>query len=173
METNLEKIKKLAKLKDEENQEFIFFLKGCNHHLIDRIVHQLNKKYMKEIDCKECANCCEKLIPALSLEETENIADYLNLRYEDFKEKYIEREIASGYILKGNTCPFLQDKKCSIYDCRPEVCKSFPHLHKDNINHRLINIIDNSYLCPIIFNILEDLKNQLWDKDTAKKVPSQ
>ncbi len=161
METDLSKISELSSLKEKENQEFRLFLKGYDHYKVDEIVHKLNQKYLSEYDCTDCANCCKRLSPNLSREKIIEIADYLDISYEEFKEKYVEREKAEGFILKGRECPFLQDNKCSIYDHRPEACSSYPHLHKDNINHRLINIIDNSYICPIVYNILEDLKSEL------------
>ncbi|MEJ6950694.1 YkgJ family cysteine cluster protein [Natronospora cellulosivora (SeqCode)] len=167
MEEDLQRIMDISKSKEKENEEFRIFLKGCNHHQVDKIVHELNIKYSKEIDCTKCANCCKKLIPALSLDETKDIAKFLTLDYDEFSKKYIERETAGGFTFQGNSCPFLSDKKCSVYDCRPEACSSFPHLHKDNINHRLLNIINNNHLCPIIFNVLEDLKSIFLDKEDA------
>ncbi len=52
-----------------------------------------------------------------------------------------------------------------VTDCRPEVCRSYPHLHKDNINHRLLNFINNTFVCPIVYNIMEDLKEFLWTEE--------
>ena len=162
MEKNLNKIKKMAQLKEEENYEFRIFLKGCDHYQVDKLVHKLNQKYLAQYDCKKCANCCKKRTLTISLEELKTIAQYLNISNEKFKEKYIERNTPSGFTLKGQGCPFLDNNKCSIYECRPEVCHSFPHLHKDNINHRLLSIIENSHICPIIYNVLEKLKKELW-----------
>ena len=168
MEKDLDKIKELAKLKEKENEDFIIFLKGYDHYKVDEIVHKLNQKYLAQFDCTKCANCCKKLTPALSRDEIEKIADYLNTSLEKFKGDYVERKTAEGFILKNIDCPFLKNNKCSIYDCRPEVCQSYPHLHKDNINHRLLNIIDNCYICPIVYNIIEDLKRELWNNYNIK-----
>lgn len=169
MELDLNKIERLAEEKEEENLRFRIFLKGYDHYEVDKIVHQLNEKYLKEIDCTECANCCKELAPALSLEETKKIAKHLELSYEEFEENYIERKTAEGIILKGWECPFLNENSCSIYDYRPEVCRSYPHLHKDNINHRLLNLINNTFICPIAYNIMEDLKVALWTEDDDDK----
>lgn len=165
MEKDLTKISRLAHLKEEENQEFSMFLKRYGHHKVDEIMHKLNKRYLKQYDCTECANCCKKLMPTFTQEDLEKIANYLDISYEKVKKDYVERKTAEGFILKGSECPFLLNKKCQIYDYRPEVCRSYPHLHKDNINHRLFNIIDNTYLCPIVYNIFEDLKDMIWSKD--------
>jgi len=155
---NIKKLERLAREKEKENLDFIFVLKSSDHHGVDRIVHQLNKKYCQEIDCTDCANCCKKLAPALSQEETERIASFLKLTYGEFEEKYIKRKTPQGILLKGPECPFLSENKCSVYEYRPEACRSYPHLHRDNINHRLISFVDNTFICPIAYKIMEDLK---------------
>jgi Fe-S-cluster containining protein len=167
MEKNLNIIKEKAQLKEKENENFRMFLKGYDHHQVDKIVHQLNQKYLEEFDCTQCGNCCKKLTPCLGLDEIKDIAKHFNLSYENFKNKYIEKEMAEGFTFKGQECPFLKDNnKCHIYYYRPEVCRSYPHLHKDNINYRLLNIIDNTYICPIVYNVFEELKQKLWkDED--------
>lgn len=162
---DLNKIKALARKKEKENQDFRIFLKGCNHYQVDKIVHELYQKYLSQYDCKECGNCCTKLTPTLTQKEIKKIAKVLNISLDTFKENYIERKMPEGFILKGWKCPFLSNNKCSIYEYRPEVCRSYPHLHKDNINHRLLNLIDNTFICPIVYNIFEDLKEKLWDKE--------
>jgi len=161
VENNLDEIKKLAQLKDKENQDFSFFLKGNDHHTVDKHVHKLNEKYTVEYDCTSCGNCCKKLKLTLTQDEINLIAKELNISYEKFLKDYVDKEAAGGFILNGPGCPFLEDNKCSIYNYRPEVCRSYPHLYKDNINHRLDNIIDNTFLCPIVYNIVEELKDEL------------
>ncbi len=39
------------------------------------------------------------------------------------------------------------------YQCRPDDCRSYPHLHKRDFISRLINVIGNYSVCPIVFNI--------------------
>ena len=155
----LDKLAKLAQQKDKENREFINYLKKCDHYKVDKIVHQLSQKYLKQYDCTNCGNCCKKLTPSLTHTDITKIASYLKITYEKFIKNYVEKEIPGGFILKGRDCPFIENNKCSIYEYRPEICRSFPHLNKDNINNRLLTIIDNSSICPIIYEVIEDLKN--------------
>ena len=164
MEKKIYAIKEKAQKKEKENQEFRFFLKGYKHHQVDEIVHKLYQKYLSRYDCTECGNCCE-LSATLNQEEVEEIAKYLNISYKNMKKKYIERKTAEGFLLKGRKCPFLYENKCSIYKYRPKVCRSYPHLHKDNINHRLISIFDNFYICPIVYSTIEELKERIWTKN--------
>lgn len=43
----------------------------------------------------------------------------------------------AGLRVAGAPCPMLDGKLCSIYDNRPEVCRSFPHLEKPLFTSRL------------------------------------
>ena len=154
----MDKLAKLAHQKEKENQEFILHLKKCDHHKVDKIVHQLSEKYLEQYDCKNCANCCKKLTPSLTHTDITKIASHFQISYEKFTTKYIEKEIPGGFILKGQVCPFIENNKCSVYECRTEICHSFPHLNKKNINNRLLTIMDNIYICPIIYEVIEELK---------------
>jgi hypothetical protein len=64
--------------------------------------------------------------------------------------------------------PMLDGKLCSIYDNRPEVCRSFPQLEKPLFTSRLMGVIDNLAICPIAFNAYEELKTKLaWLKGSS------
>jgi len=161
MKIKLYNLEEKAQRKEKENQEFRLFLKKYNHHQVDKIVHKLYQKYLSKYDCTKCGNCC-KLPVTLNQEEVKIIAKYLDISYKKMIKKYIERNTAEGFLLKGRVCPFLNKKKCSIYNYRPEVCRSYPHLHKDNINHRLLTIFDNIYIYLIVYSIIEELKERVW-----------
>jgi hypothetical protein len=79
MEKNLDKIKEKAHLKEDENREFRMFLKGYDHHQVDKIVHKLNQKYTSQFDCTECGNCCKKLTITFTREEIKKIIHYLDI----------------------------------------------------------------------------------------------
>ena len=58
-------------------------------------------------------------------------------------------------------CPMPDGKLWSIYENRPEVCRSFPHLEQPGFTSRLIGVIDNVAICPSAFNAFEDLNAKL------------
>ena len=60
IETDLEVIKELAEKRADENWDFRSFLKGYPMDMdeMDEIVHDFYEQLVKEIDCKECGNCC-------------------------------------------------------------------------------------------------------------------
>jgi hypothetical protein len=61
IETDIKKIKKISKKKEDENWEFRSFLKGYDTDVeeLDSIVQRLYYQVSAEIDCTACANCCK------------------------------------------------------------------------------------------------------------------
>jgi len=165
METDINRIKKLAEEREDENWEFRYFLKTCDipGKKIDAIVHRLYQEISSQIDCNTCGNCCKELKPALDEEDIERFSKGLGIPIEKFKEWYlIESKERGKYEFNRKPCPFLKDNKCLYPDYKPKDCQSYPHLHKDNFVSRLIGVVNNCFVCPIVFNVYEELKDELW-----------
>ncbi len=164
MEVELDKIRKLSKKREEENWQFRSFLKSCDikPEKIDAIVNRLYRKISSQIDCRNCANCCRELQPELENQDITNLAEGLGIATAQLKEQYLAIDKDSGeYTFNKKPCPFLRSNLCSCYPFRPEACSSYPHLHKPDFISRLINVIGNYSVCPIVFNTYELLKDEL------------
>lgn len=164
IETDLNKIKKLLLENEDENWKFISFLKTCDipSEKIDSIVHRLYKNISSGIDCKTCANCCKEMRPVLNIEDIQKHSIGLHLSVSQFKIKYLTKDGDSeNYIFNTKHCPFLKANLCSNYAFRPENCKSYPYLHNSDFSFRLINVIVNFSVCPIVFNVYESLKDEI------------
>lgn len=164
--TDLAIIAKMAKEKDDENCRFRSFLKmydGTDRE-IDSTVHGLFQRIASEIDCKQCGNCCRKLQPVLNQKDIRDFSLNISLPVKEFKAQYLVKDDEEPGKFRLNTlpCPFLKDNLCSNYDHRPLDCRSFPHLHKPNFTSRLWGIVDNYGICPLVFNVYEYLKKELW-----------
>ena len=165
METNLKKIKRLARQREDENWEFRAFLKGYDMPVEewDEIVHELYQQAASAIDCTTCANCCKEAQPVLPREDIERFSKGVGISTVQFKEQYlVEDDDLEGFTFKKKPCPFLKEKLCSHYACRPEDCRSYPHLHKKDFVFRLMEVVENYSVCPIVFNVYEALKKRLW-----------
>ena len=158
---DLKKIEQLGKKRKSENFKFRSFLKGQDSEKIDRIVHELNTYYSSKVDCTECGNCCIALQALINKNDLEKLALGLAISDSELKEKYTEVDENGDLYFKHKPCSFLRDKKCEIYNFRPAECESYPHLHKENFIGRLFGVIDNYSICPIVFNVYEDLKEEL------------
>ena len=47
---------------------------------------------------------------------------------------------------------------------RPKDCVSYPYLLKKDFTSRLMGVIGNCSVCPIVFNVYELLKDEVWHK---------
>lgn len=166
MEKDLNKIRELAKKKWDENYDFRFFLKrksGIPSKKIDFIVHKLYQNVLSKIDCKMCANCCKEGQPILDQDDIRKFSKGLGISVAKFKEQYLVKGEGPGeYAFNKRPCPFLRNNLCLYYHYRPKACVSYPYLTKDRFTSRLGKVIYNYSICPIVFNVYEDLKEENW-----------
>jgi Fe-S-cluster containining protein len=161
METDLIKIENHAKESENENWNFRTFLKGYDIKNLDTIVHKLFKQVSEAIDCTACGNCCKKIQPILKKKDINKLSKSLNITPNQFITEYVDKDEDGDNILNQLPCPVLYDNKCTQYDSRPVDCASYPHLHKKDFVFRLIGVVNNYSICPIVFNVYEALKNKL------------
>ena len=168
IETDLNIIKRNSEIREEENFEFRSFLKGQDSDKIDKIVLELYEEVLEHIDCTKCANCCKELETCFTKEEINSLTKNLNIDKNEFIKQSTKPDQFGDkdkYYLNSKPCQFLTDKKCTVYELRPEECNSYPYLHKDNFNSRLIGVIENYEICPIVYNVYELLKQEMNFKD--------
>ena len=162
IELNIEKIALIGKQKEEENFDFRIFLKGQDFAKVDKIVQRIDKELRAQIDCNKCGNCCKSLRPCLTKFEIETLSQIDNLTKHDFVTRFVEIDNLDGIkYLKDTPCKYLDDKTCSIYTNRPEDCKSYPHTQKSRFISRTLGMIDDYGICPIVYNLFEQLKEEL------------
>jgi Fe-S-cluster containining protein len=162
LETDLYKIKKLSEKNDQENWHLRAFLKGYDATIeeMDSIVYEIYQRISSDIDC---ANCCKKVRPVLDQEDIKKCCEGFGISVSQFKKKYLKPDEEPGkFVFKEKPCPFLKNNLCSIYSHRPKDCKSYPHLHKKEFIFRLWGVVENCSVCPIVFNVYEQLKGELW-----------
>lgn len=164
METDLKRIARLSRQREEVNLSFRSYLK-CSDYSdaeIDEAVHQLYGEAVTEIDCTSCGNCCRVMGPTLSAAEIKRLAARVGLNVSKFRAQYVrvEEEPDGSHEFRTLPCPFLEDNRCSVYDSRPHDCRSYPHLHKKDFLCRLFQVLDNYSVCPIVFNVYEGLKRR-------------
>jgi Fe-S-cluster containining protein len=154
----LQRIKLLSEANENENYDFRSWLKDSAPDNIDDLVKALSQKYFTLIDCKECGNCCRALELNFTEPELHTIAKSMQQSIDEFKKRFVVEGIMKP-------CPALKGNLCSIYEARPDDCRSYPHLEKPDFVSRLYGVLDNIAICPIAFNAFEELKAKLkWAK---------
>lgn len=164
---DLKEIKRLAEERADENWRFRSFLKFCDHdpEEIDAIVHRLTKEVSSQIDCRECGNCCREMYPVLSKSDVTKLANGMGLSEDEVTSQLLSPSEDPGtFQFNNRPCPLLSGNLCAHYESRPETCRSYPHLHKDDFVFRLIQVIENVSVCPIAFHVYEQLKCELWHR---------
>lgn len=173
IETDLEKIERLAIKRENENFAFRMFLKSLDDKEVDRIVHRLHREVTRQIDCLECGNCCNSLVPRVKEEEISFLAGLDNVPVEEFIANHVEEDKYEGSLfLKATPCRYLDGKACTIYENRPKECREYPYTHRRGFVFRSLSMITNYAICPIVFNIMENLKAELEFKEAGDEETS-
>ena len=150
---------KVAKKRENENVRFRTFLK-CNADPDELDMHflELHNELFAEYDCCKCNNCCRAYSTAIQDYEIDSIADFLGLTKQDFLQKHLV-QTSEGYEIKS-PCGFLNENgECAIQACKPEECRDFPHTDKPDRLESLLGVVSFAEECPVVFEILERLKN--------------
>lgn len=157
-------VAKLAAERDEENWRFRVFLKGVDLDVaeLDAIVHKHYEEVAAQIDCCVCGNCCREILPTLSDADVSRLATGLGITSDEVVDRYLVRDAHGDLTFNRHPCPLLDGKLCRAYEHRPEACRSYPHLQKEEFAFRLVQALSNCSVCPIVFNVFERLKDELW-----------
>lgn len=81
--------------------------------------------------CTQCGKCCTGRpgVTWISFDEMQKMAEHLQISMDELVKNYL-RKIDGKWALKERTvdhsCIFLYDKKCRVYEVRPNQCKTFP-----------------------------------------------
>jgi uncharacterized protein len=162
VETNLPFIARAVTDKESENTRFKEFLKSIPTRQVDTVVARINQHVSSAIDCTQCGNCCKELEPPVNNQEITRLAARKDLSVNDFTVKFVATETTTGIqFLRSQPCIFLTENKCGVYHQRPSSCADYPHITQPNFKYRWRSVMRNYSLCPIVFNVVERLKQEL------------
>ena len=157
-------IRTQAEKKEDENYRFRRFLKtDCNleSEEIDERVFAATRGVWAGIDCTKCANCCREVHPTFSDEEVNRLARRFDMTRQQFIEAYLQPSESGDdnpWTTRAAPCPFLKDNLCSVYEDRPADCSGYPYLYKPDFRSRTLGMIQRTFTCPIVYEVMEELK---------------
>lgn len=161
IETDLVTIAGLAAAREEENDQFRYFLEARDRDTTDALVFKLQEQVSQQVDCRQCGNCCKTLMIVVTEEELARVASLTSADPADFKSNHITEGWNGKMILNQMPCQFLNNRECTIYPDRFAGCREFPALHLPGFTSRFFTIQMHYDRCPIIFNVVEQLKKEL------------
>lgn len=152
------KISETARKREKENMQFRAFLKNsADCDKLDEQFSELHRELFAEYDCRQCNNCYRIYNIVLRENEIDAIAAFLGLSRQAFSEKYLILS-ADGCEFEA-PCRFLKDNgECALQECKPAACREFPHTDKPGRLGNLLGVVAFAEVCPVVFEILERLK---------------
>jgi uncharacterized protein len=161
--TQLDRIGELAKRRERSDIRFRTWVK-C-HDLPDRdldaLVAETASEVESRVDCTTCANCCRTMEVVVDDQDIRRLAKTLCLPASGLERRYVKTERDGVKVLAARPCPFLEGNRCSVYEDRPKACRDFPYLHAERFRSRMFMMIDNTAVCPIVFNTYARLKRRM------------
>ena len=155
------KVKEAFNRIEKENYAFRSYLKNhADEDELDEQFLKLHKELFLSYDCTKCRNCCKEYSAGLKQEELGRIAAFLEMTETDFIQKYVNQEFGQ-YQFNVWPCYFLkEDGSCEIETCKPDSCRDYPYTDKPERLFSLFSITESAGICPVVFEILERLKDE-------------
>ena len=151
-------VKDIEEKKIDENYKFRRYLKVyADEKTLDKQFKNLHNKYFKDFDCAKCRNCCKELGISMTEYELKKICKEYNYDIDELKNKALTENYGE-YIARP--CPFLKGSKCNLDKFKPQSCIDYPYTDKPERLFSLLTIVSNSKVCPVVYQILEDLKKE-------------
>jgi Fe-S-cluster containining protein len=156
-------VERLAIELEDENWDFRDWIKreyDFDDERLMSVVRDLADRIAAQIDCTQCANCCRTISPCLEDSDVARLALALGMTVPEVQDTYLQLEEEGGTWRLPAPCPLLKGNLCSVYDARPDECREYPHLHND-FRAASISRINNTFICPIVFNVVQEMKAAL------------
>ncbi len=125
-----------------------------------KILPELDREIFEEVECLDCARCCQYISPRFKVPDIKRIAKSLSMKESVLIETYLRVDDDGDFVVQSSPCPFLGEAhQCAIYDVRPRDCRNYPYTDSDQFVKRPRTTLANSVICPAVYQALERLSN--------------
>lgn len=158
---NVSRYTRRAARKKKQLSAFLRKLGKSKKRGIRQLAEATDKEVWKEVACLDCANCCKKMTPTYTKKDINRIASHFNMSYQQFFDKWLKYDTNKDIINKTSPCQFLgKDRKCSIYEIRPQDCAEFPHFVRKDFMFQVQEktYTNNLSYCPATLVFVEKLQ---------------
>jgi Fe-S-cluster containining protein len=169
-ETNLDQIAALAAQSHDDTRAFSHYIdimwerEGRSDAELDALVDSIAATVIPHIDCTECANCCRSIAVGLIPDDVPPLARALDTTPQRVIAEWVDRKAGSQWgewgMIRESPCSLLRGTLCSVYAQRPQSCRDYPAF-TPNFRWLKDEIMRGAGKCPIIFNVIERLKDRL------------
>lgn len=163
METDPVVVARLAAEREDENWRFRTFVKSycrLSDSRLNRLARELGEAAAAKINCLDCGACCRQIVVPLTDDEIDTMAAARGVSPKAFRPAFVRRVAEEEQALDAYPCPLQEGNACTVYDSRPEPCRGYPYLGAPFRAHS-IAILERAATCPIVFEMLEQLKRRL------------
>jgi Fe-S-cluster containining protein len=122
---------------------------------LDIVIAAIATPIIARTDCKLCGNCCHKLDVYLTPEDADALSVGIQIPLASLLTDTIKdaRAVGEWGRFAQSPCRFLSDKKCTVYEHRPQTCRDYPVFTPD-FRWLLDDMIEGASICPIIYETL-------------------
>ncbi|WP_194974867.1 YkgJ family cysteine cluster protein [Aquiflexum lacus] len=154
---DLENFKYQSNTEYNNHKKLLAKLKRVKTKNLDQSFSDAHDEKFRKINCLECANCCKTTSPIFIQTDIDRLSKVFGMKPSAFVKQYLHRDEDGDYVFKSVPCPFLNDDNtCLVYEERPKACKEYPHTNRKNM-HGILNLtLQNTLVCPAVFEIFQD-----------------
>ena len=159
-------IQRAARRNERDDLRFRNFLKtqlDLSNEKLDAVVKETTASVWGQIDCLTCGHCCKSLQIEVDDKDIQRLSVRLGMSIAQFNKKYVK--LAEDHVkhFAATPCTFLgPDNRCAVYEDRPQSCRDFPYLDNSHFRSRSIIMMENTAVCPIVYNVWQALKRKFW-----------
>ncbi len=167
-----DEVKHKAKIKEDENFAFRTFLKiNADPEELDEQFLKFHNELFADYDCSKCRNCCKMYRGTIPEEDVEKLAGKFQVSKEEFIERFLEyNQSEFSYVTKHCPCDFLgEDMECALGEYKPINCVNYPYTDQPDRLGSLLGIIESAGICPVVYEIVERLKEEHSFKKRRKR----